>query len=107
MRRHVIPDGTNYADAIRELVLLRSPNARFKMAPTDRTTRWHVTYEDLDDPWGEAETLARQLGMRLERRGDRVTVRVPLKWKISRAWDRYLVKPGWRLRWWIDDRRIR
>jgi hypothetical protein len=94
VRRYVIPDGLNYEVAIREMVFLELPAARFKMAPTDRALPYTLIYEDLDDPSGEAAKLAIQVGMRLYRRGNRITVRVPLKWQIGRAWYLYVADPA-------------
>lgn len=58
---YVIPLGTNYADAIRELVLSRLPGTQFNFMPTSRTTPLLV-FTSQDDPWAMAQKMAMSIG---------------------------------------------
>jgi hypothetical protein len=83
MTEYVIPNGTPFPDAIRDLVLERLPDADFRFNGDQLTSRLltpHLRYgwdgEPLN-PWAEAEQLAEVCGMRLKLRRNRVTAYVP------------------------------
>lgn len=104
MTQYVIPDGTNYADAIRNLVRLRLPDVGFEMKPTAYTTP-HLVYGTRCDPnpWVDAEDLALSIGMRLKLRGDRVMVYIPLDQRL-RNWYYDVTKPLRNLKRRVSDR---
>lgn len=66
---YVIARGTNYADAIRDLVFSRVPQfgaGNFAFTPTSRTTPLMVLGTEADhDPWDNAQDMARSIGMEL------------------------------------------
>lgn len=63
---YVIAKGTNYADAIRDLVADRAPSTTFSFAVTTELTPLIVLGDETDgDPWEDAVKMATAIGMEL------------------------------------------
>jgi hypothetical protein len=88
-----IPEGTNYADAIQAMVREALPGqVHFHMKPTTHYLTCRLEYPE-PDPWRDAEELAQSIGMRIRRRGDRVTVFTPLGQRLVNARWRFISEP--------------
>jgi hypothetical protein len=105
MTEVVIPSGTNFADALRGLVLQRLPDADFSIASpaASYTIPMQMIYAEARDPWADAEDLACAIGMRLKRRGNHVKVYVPLGQRIQHARWKFIEQPIRRMKRGIAD----
>jgi hypothetical protein len=103
-----IPAGTNYADAILALVDDALPGIRFDFKPPRRPhfTSCHLVFGSRfdDDPWLDAEELARSIGMRLRREGDEVVAYTPLLQRLADLRWRFISEPIKRARWRINEK---
>jgi hypothetical protein len=63
---YVIPAGTNYADAIADLVEDRAPGVTMSFTPTTATTPQIILGAEADnDPWDDAQKMATAIGCEL------------------------------------------
>lgn len=108
MAEYVIPDGTPYPDAIRDMVRRRLPDVGFEMKhPTKLVTPglvYGLMADERDDPWADAEDLACAIGMRLRFRGNRVQAYIPLRERVRMVRWKYVTYPLRKLRRRINDR---
>jgi hypothetical protein len=101
MAPYVIPGGTNYADAIRDMVRLRLPHAAFELKPPTKLTTPELVYglyRDEPNPWAEAELLATAIGYRLRFRRNKVTAYIPFGERLEMARWRFVHEPIRKLR---------
>lgn len=106
MAEYVIPDGTPYPDAIRDMVRRRIPAVGFEMKHPTKLVTPHLVYGRYveSDPWADAEDLACAIGMRLRLRGNRVQVYIPLRERARMVRWKYVTDPLRKLRRRVNDR---
>lgn len=73
---HVVPVGTDYVTAIRDLIVAGVPTTTFAFPPSSRTTPLLV-FEEGDDRWERAVEMATSLGMSIYFDGDGVCTMRP------------------------------
>jgi hypothetical protein len=63
---YFVPSGTNYADAIQDIIEDRLPGTQYNFASTEHTTPKLIFGMSMDsDPWQDAQDLATAIGMEL------------------------------------------
>lgn len=65
-KTYVVEPGTNYSDAIQDLITDRLPGTVFNFASTSRVTpRLFFGEQSSNDPWSDAQDMATMIGMEL------------------------------------------